>query len=145
MTPSLTIKGHIAVEGPPQSSGSISSQIGHQVNHEKVPRKWIPFPCQGHYFFNAFLHRQYPCGFWAKSSPQNIRPFFVKWPRPFLHTSQWGSKKLLSAITMKSPMVITHNKTRKCVLRIFCNLSVNMQMRHYLIPDVLQIMHHLST
>ena len=105
----------------------------------------VSFPCQGHYFFNAFLHRQYPCGLWVKSSPHNIRQFFVKWPRPFLHTSQWGSKNLLSDITMKSLMVITHNKTRKCVLPIFWNLSVNMQMRHYRVPDVLQIMLHLRT
>ena len=105
----------------------------------------VSFPCQGHYFFNTFLHRQYPCGIWAKSSPQNIRPILVKWPRPFLHTSQWGSQKLLSAITMKSPMVIPHAKTRKCVLQIFYSLSVNVQIRHYLIPDVPQIMLYLSS
>ena len=56
------------------------------------------------------------------------------------YRGEWGSKNLLSDITTKSLMVITHNKTRKSVLPIFYNLSVNMQMRHSLIPDVLPIM-----
>ena len=61
------------------------------------------------------------------------------------YRGEWGSKNLLSAITTKPLMVITHNKTRKSVLPIFYNLSVNMQMRHSLIPDVLLIMLHLSS
>ena len=69
-----------------------------------------------------------------------------KWIRPFLHSCKcMGLKKILSDITMKPLVVITHNKTRKFVLPIFCNSSVNMQMRHYHIPDVLQIMLNLST
>ena len=72
-------------------------------------------------------------------------PFLENGHALFLHRGEWGSKNLLSDIITKSLVVITHSKTRKSAKPIFCNLSLNMQMRHYLIPDVLLILLHLST